>query len=36
VNKFYRLYPEVFDEVGLNAVLVEAQLRRSAGEQGGN
>lgn len=32
VYKYYRLYPEVFNETGLNAVLVEAQLRRSAGE----
>ncbi|NNF95745.1 MAG: hypothetical protein HKM94_02310 [Halobacteria archaeon] len=34
VNKYYRLYPEVFDETGLNAALVEAQLRYSSGEQG--
>ena len=34
VSRYYRLYPEVFDETGLNAVLVEAQLRRSAGETG--
>ncbi len=32
VSKFFRLYPEVFDEAGLNSALVEAQLRRSAGE----
>lgn len=32
VSKYYRLYPEVFNETGLNAALVEAQLRNSAGE----
>ena len=32
VSKYYRLYPEVFNETQLNAVLVEAQLRLSAGE----
>jgi len=36
VGKYYRLYPEVFDESSLNTALVEAQLRRSAGEQDGN
>lgn len=30
VEKYYRLYPEVFDETRLNAALVEAQLRRSS------
>ena len=34
VTKYYRLYPEVFDESRLNAVLVEAQLRHAAGEPG--
>lgn len=34
VNKYYRLYPEVFDETRLNAALVEAQLRRASGDQG--
>ncbi len=32
VEKYYRLYPEVFDEARLTAALVEAQLRRSAAE----
>ncbi len=32
VSKYYRLYPEVFDEKGLNAVLVEAQLRHATGD----
>ena len=32
VSKYYRLYPQVFNEAGLKAALVEAQLRRSAGE----
>ena len=31
VEKNYRLYPEVFDESGLTAALVEAQLRRASG-----
>jgi len=32
VEKYYRLYPEVFDEVRLTAALVEAQLRRASTE----
>ena len=32
VEKYYRLYPEVFDEVRLTAALVEAQLRRGSVE----
>lgn len=32
VEKYYRLYPEVFDESGLTTALVEAQLRRSSGD----
>ena len=32
VEKYYRLYPEVFDEVRLTAALVEAQLRRASAE----
>lgn len=34
VEKYYRLYPEVFDESGLTAALVEAQLRRASGDFG--
>lgn len=34
VDKYYRLYPEVFDQAGLNAALVEAQLRRASGDLG--
>ena len=34
VEKYYRLYPEVFDEAGLTAALVEAQLRRASGDPG--
>lgn len=33
VEKYYRLYPEVFDEAGLTAALVEAQLRRASGNR---
>ena len=32
VEKYYRLYPEVFEEAGLTAALVEAQLRRASGD----
>lgn len=32
VEKYYHLYPEVFDEAGLTVALVEAQLRRASGD----